>query len=542
MIDWGKMSRAERDAAYNNSTAVANSPALNAARIEASAACRAAWPGKLDLPYGPKERQKWDLFPAADPAAPCFVFIHGGYWQRNRREEFVCLGEGLRAYGWSVALPGYTLAPEASLAEIHGEIMAALDWLAANGAAHGITGPVLLSGWSAGGHLTAMCLNHPRVTAGLAISGLYELGPMRDTYLNEALRLTDAEVVALLPAPPAPRRETAGDHLRHRRAATAGRRQPGPARPALGRPPARFADPRTRRRPLHHRGGVAPPRRPVGPRRPRGPALMHDFTGQGVIITGALGIYGTWIAKAFARAGAKLCLTDRDPAALTQWLTDAAAPEGSFAHAGDLADDAFVASLVAGIGERWGAADVLVNNAGVYPSGFLLDIDAAEWDRILGINLRVPFLLTQAVTKQMIAAGKHGSVVNISSGAAHKMRTSVGPYCLSKTALDRLTKGLRARACPLRHPGERRRARLRPRQHREPARGRARAPDRRQHPARPRVRPRGRGGRCAVPMLARRLLHHRHVDRRRRRELDRLDGGVSGEEGPAVRTRLSPMP
>ena len=168
---------------------------------------------------------------------------------------------------------------------------------------------------------------------------------------------------------------------------------------------------------------------------------MHDFTGQGVIITGALGIYGTWIAKAFARAGAKLCLTDRDPAALTQWLTDAAAPEGSFAHAGDLADDGFVASLVAGIGERWGAADVLVNNAGVYPSGFLLDIDAAEWDRILGINLRVPFLLTQAVTKQMIAAGKHGSVVNISSGAAHKMRTSVVPYCLSKTALDRLTKG-----------------------------------------------------------------------------------------------------
>ena len=198
-MDWGMMSRAERDAAYNNSAAVANSPALNAARIEASAACRASWPGTLDLPYGPKERQRWDIFPAADPAAPCFVFIHGGYWQRNRREEFACLGEGLRAHGWSVALPGYTLAPEASLAEIHGEIMAALDCLAAQGADHGVTGPVLLSGWSAGGHLTAMCLGHGRVAAGLAISGIYELGPVRDTYLNEALRLTDAEVVALSP-------------------------------------------------------------------------------------------------------------------------------------------------------------------------------------------------------------------------------------------------------------------------------------------------------------------------------------------------------
>jgi dienelactone hydrolase len=71
--------------------------------------------------------------------------------------------------------------------------------LAANGPAHGIGGKVVLSGWSAGGHLTAMCLGHRRVSAGLAISGLHELGPMRDTYLNEKLRLTDEEIVALSP-------------------------------------------------------------------------------------------------------------------------------------------------------------------------------------------------------------------------------------------------------------------------------------------------------------------------------------------------------
>ena len=199
MINWGQMSRAERDAAYNNSAAVANSPALNAARIAASAECRAAWKGSLDVAYGPGERQQWDIFPAADPAAPCFVFIHGGYWQRNRREEFCSLGAGLRAHGWSVALPGYTLAPHATLTEITAEIHAALDFLAARGGEHGIGGPVLLSGWSAGGHLTAMALDHPRVAAGLAISGIYELGPVRDTYLNEALRLTDEEIAALSP-------------------------------------------------------------------------------------------------------------------------------------------------------------------------------------------------------------------------------------------------------------------------------------------------------------------------------------------------------
>ncbi len=199
MMDWGRMSRAERDAAYNNVANVPDSPALNAARNAASAQCRATWDGRLDLPYGPKERQRWDLFPAFDPAAPCFVFIHGGYWQRNRREDFACLGEGLRAHGWSVALPGYTLAPDATLAEINGEIVAALDWLAAHGAEHGVAGPVLLSGWSAGGHLTAMNVGHGRVTAGLAISGIYELGPMRETELNDKLQLTDAEVVALSP-------------------------------------------------------------------------------------------------------------------------------------------------------------------------------------------------------------------------------------------------------------------------------------------------------------------------------------------------------
>lgn len=198
-MNWGMMSRAERDAAYNNSAAVPNSPALNQARATASAQCRAEWAGHLNLPYGPTQRQQWDIFPAADPAAPCFVFIHGGYWQRNQREDFSCLGAGLRAHGWSVALPGYDLTPAVTLTELVAELRHALDWLAENGRAHGIAGPVVLSGWSAGGHLTAMLLDHPVVTAGLAISGVYELGPIRDTYLNEALRLTDEEIVALSP-------------------------------------------------------------------------------------------------------------------------------------------------------------------------------------------------------------------------------------------------------------------------------------------------------------------------------------------------------
>jgi arylformamidase len=199
-MNWGKLSRAERDAAYDNVSAVPNSGPLNTARAEASMAFRAAHSGHLDLRYGPRERNTWDLFPAANPDAPCLVFIHGGYWQRNSKDQFASLISGPRAIGWSAALPGYTLAPDASLSEIAAEINAALDWLSANGARHGISGPIVLSGWSAGGHLTALCLGHPAVRAGLAISGIFELGPIRDTNLNEKLCLTDDEIATLSPA------------------------------------------------------------------------------------------------------------------------------------------------------------------------------------------------------------------------------------------------------------------------------------------------------------------------------------------------------
>ena len=199
IANWARLSQAERDAAYNNSAAVADSPTLNAAREAASKVFRAANPRHLDLRYAARERNTWDLFPVADPDAPCIVFIHGGYWQRNSKDQFADLIAGPHARGWAAALPGYTLAPEASLTEIVAEINAALDWLAAHGPPHGISGPIVLSGWSAGGHLTAACLDHPLVRAGLAISGIFELGPVRDTYLNEKLRLTETEIIALSP-------------------------------------------------------------------------------------------------------------------------------------------------------------------------------------------------------------------------------------------------------------------------------------------------------------------------------------------------------
>ena len=80
------------------------------------------------------------------------------------KEVFAFLAEGPLARGWSAALPGYTLAPDASLTQITNEVRTAFDWLNAKGAEHGIEGPIIVTGWSAGGHLTAFILDHPKVT------------------------------------------------------------------------------------------------------------------------------------------------------------------------------------------------------------------------------------------------------------------------------------------------------------------------------------------------------------------------------------------
>lgn len=197
-MNWGKLSQAQRDAAYNNALAVPDIQALVRERNEKAAAYRGRHAAHLDLAYGEAERAKWDIFPA-ETDRPCLIFIHGGYWQMNRREDFSHLAAGVAAHGWSVAMPGYSLAPEAGLTRIVAELRAAFDWMGAHGSAHGLGQKFILAGWSAGGQLTAMLLDHPLISAGLAISGVFELGPLRDTYLNEKLALTEDEIVSLSP-------------------------------------------------------------------------------------------------------------------------------------------------------------------------------------------------------------------------------------------------------------------------------------------------------------------------------------------------------
>jgi arylformamidase len=201
-MDWMTMSLEARNLAYFNVAHVG--PDFARQKTESWAAAskvlREQRPKHLNLAYGPGERTKWDLYPATNPKAPCFVHIHGGYWQRGSKEIFACLAEGPLANGWSAALPGYTLAPEASLTQITNELRTAFDWLNAKSAEHGIEGPIIVTGWSAGGHLTAFILDHPKVAAGLSISGVFELAPLRDSpQVNDKVKLTEVEVETLSP-------------------------------------------------------------------------------------------------------------------------------------------------------------------------------------------------------------------------------------------------------------------------------------------------------------------------------------------------------
>jgi arylformamidase len=190
--DWRAMSREALDRGLNNGEAVQGSADIVGGWHARSAELRKRFSGNLDLRYGPRERNRIDYFKAA-ANAPTLLFIHGGYWQHRAKETFALFAEGVMAHGINVALIGYTLAPDATLDQIVAEIHAGIDFLAPQLPALGGDGKgIVVSGWSAGGHLTAMALANPNVRAGLGISGIYDLEPIRHSYLNVKLGLDEA--------------------------------------------------------------------------------------------------------------------------------------------------------------------------------------------------------------------------------------------------------------------------------------------------------------------------------------------------------------
>ncbi|MGP3698306.1 alpha/beta hydrolase [Rhodobacter sp. NSM] len=159
---------------------------------------------RLDLAYGPEERQRFDLFlPQIDPRG-LVLFLHGGYWMAFGREDWSHLAAGSLAQGMAVAVPSYRLAPAARIGEMVRDAARALE-----AAAELVPGPIAVTGHSAGGHLAARlaCADAPlspavagRLRRCVPISPLAELAPLIRTGMNATLRLDAVEVEAESPA------------------------------------------------------------------------------------------------------------------------------------------------------------------------------------------------------------------------------------------------------------------------------------------------------------------------------------------------------
>ncbi|MFJ9041541.1 alpha/beta hydrolase [Streptomyces sp. NPDC102406] len=166
-----------------------------------SARARADLPAHLDLPCGPLPEQRLDLFPAPDPHAPLHVFVHGGYWQELSKAEAAFAARDFVAAGISFAALGYGLAPRHRLRALTASVGDSLRRIATGRARLPVTPrAVHLGGHSAGAHLVASALldaadrDEPGLFASATlISGVYDLEPLRHTYVNDALGMDAAE-------------------------------------------------------------------------------------------------------------------------------------------------------------------------------------------------------------------------------------------------------------------------------------------------------------------------------------------------------------
>lgn len=194
---------ADWDDAYANAVHIPGGADYPPRWDAAAGAFRAGHPSET-IAYGDAPRRKLDLFRPSGEALGLVVFVHGGYWLRFDRSLWSHLAAGPLARGWAVAMPSYTLCPEARIGGIVGEVASAVSL-----AASLVPGPVVLSGHSAGGHLATRMVAAPsplsavvlgRVAHVLSLSGVHDLRPLLATRMAAELRLDAEEAAAESPA------------------------------------------------------------------------------------------------------------------------------------------------------------------------------------------------------------------------------------------------------------------------------------------------------------------------------------------------------
>ena len=178
------------------------------------------------------------------------------------------------------------------------------------------------------------------------------------------------------------------------------------------------------------------------------PSDARSLTQQVALVTGASSGLGRATAIALARAGADVGLIGRSETELDQVSAEITAIGRRVVTLPlDLADEAQIMVALARFFDGFDRVDILVNAAGTDVPGSVEELKSGDWDRVLHVNLRAPFLLAKAVFPHMRAAG-HGTIVNVSSVAGKRGWANASAYCASKFGLTGLTQALAAEGKP----------------------------------------------------------------------------------------------
>ena len=199
------VSQEEIDRQYNVETAVGDMRPYVEWFVGGSAKARAELNCVLDVPFGPSRDETLDIFPASTRGAPVLLFIHGGYWRMLSSKEFSLVARGPVAHDVTVVVSNYSLCPQVTIAEITRQSRAAVAWIARNIAAHnGDPERLFVAGHSAGGQQVGMLvatdwpgeygLPANVIKGGMPISGLFDLRPLRHSWLQPKLQL-DHDVI-----------------------------------------------------------------------------------------------------------------------------------------------------------------------------------------------------------------------------------------------------------------------------------------------------------------------------------------------------------
>jgi len=176
---------------------------------------------------------------------------------------------------------------------------------------------------------------------------------------------------------------------------------------------------------------------------------LFDLTGKTALVTGARTGLGQGMALALARAGADIAALGSSPMPETAALVRDA---GVRFHelTVDLSKRFDAARIVAEITATLGGIDILVNNAGIIRRADLLDYSEEDWDRVLDVNLKAAFLLSQAVARHMVETGREGRIVNVASMLTFQGGIRVPAYAASKHGIAGLTKAMANELAPQR--------------------------------------------------------------------------------------------